>query len=42
LKLILEKKWLKNSPNPIPELVNKFQVPGELIRKRLEFEKMEG
>jgi Zn-dependent peptidase ImmA (M78 family) len=36
LKLILEKEWGKESLNPIPELADKFQVPEELMRKRLE------
>ena len=37
LKLILEEKWVKESPSPIPQLAEKFQVPEELMRKRLEF-----
>jgi len=41
LKLILKKKWVKESLNPIPQLAEKFQVPEELTRKRLEFEKMQ-
>jgi Zn-dependent peptidase ImmA (M78 family) len=41
LKLILKKKWVKESPNPIPKLSKKFKVPEELMRKRLEFEKMQ-
>ena len=40
LKLILKKKWVKESPHPIPQLAEKFQVLEELMRKRLEFEKM--
>ena len=40
-KLILEEERLRKSSNPIPELAEKFQVPEELMRKRLEFEKME-
>jgi Zn-dependent peptidase ImmA (M78 family) len=42
LKLILEEERLRKSLNHIPELAEKFQVPEELMRKRLEFEKMEG
>ena len=38
LKLILEEKWVKESPNPIPQLAEKFKVPEELMRKRLEFD----
>ena len=41
LKLILEEEWLRKSLNSIPQLAEKFQVPKELIRKRLEFEKMQ-
>ena len=41
LKLILKKKWVKGSPNPIPQLAEKFQVPEELMRKRLAFGKMQ-
>ena len=40
LKLILKKKWVIGSPNPIPKLAKKFKVSEELMRKRLEFEKM--
>ena len=40
LKAILKKEWVKESPNPIPQLAEKFQVPEELMRKRLEFETM--
>ncbi len=36
MKLILEEKWVKESPNPIPELAEDFQVPEELMKKRLE------
>jgi Zn-dependent peptidase ImmA (M78 family) len=36
LKLVLEEKWVKESPNPIPELAEDFQVPEELMKKRLE------
>jgi Zn-dependent peptidase ImmA (M78 family) len=38
LKAILEKEWVKKSSNPIPELAEVFQVPEELMKKRLEFE----
>jgi Zn-dependent peptidase ImmA (M78 family) len=40
LKPILEKEWVKGSPNPIPELAEEFKVPEELMRKRLEFGKI--
>jgi Zn-dependent peptidase ImmA (M78 family) len=38
LKAILEKERVKKSSNPIPELAEEFQVPEELMKKRLEFE----
>jgi Zn-dependent peptidase ImmA (M78 family) len=38
LKPILAEKWAKESSNPIPELAEKFQVPEELMRMRLEEE----
>lgn len=38
LKLILKEDWLRKSSNPIPQLAKKFQVPEELMRKRLEFD----
>jgi Zn-dependent peptidase ImmA (M78 family) len=42
LKLILKEDWLRKSSNPIPQLAEMFKVPEELMRKRLEFKKMEG
>ena len=39
LNPILDEEWLKESLNPISELAEEFQVPEELIRKRLEFGK---
>jgi Zn-dependent peptidase ImmA (M78 family) len=41
-KPILEEEWFKESSNPIPKLTDKFQVPEELVRMRLEFEKFGG
>ncbi len=38
LKPILKGEWFNESLNPVPELAEKFQVPEELARKRLEFE----
>ena len=38
LKLILEEEWLR----PIPQLAEEFQVPEELMRKRLKFEQLLG
>lgn len=38
LKLILKEEWIKKSPNPIPKLAKEFQVPEELMRRRLEEE----
>ena len=40
LKLILEEERLRKSLNPISQLAEKFQVPEELMRKRLEFGKI--
>lgn len=37
LKAILKEEWINDSPDPIPELAEEFQVPEELMRKRLEF-----
>ena len=38
LNLILKEDWLRKSLNLIPQLAKKFQVPEELMRKRLEFD----
>jgi Zn-dependent peptidase ImmA (M78 family) len=37
---ILNEDWFKESTNQITALVKEFQVPEELARKRLEFEKI--
>jgi len=37
LKMILNEEWVKNSPDPIPELAEEFQVSENFMRKRLEF-----
>jgi Zn-dependent peptidase ImmA (M78 family) len=42
LKPILEEACLRKSLNPIPQLAKKFQVPEELMRKRLKFEQLLG
>lgn len=36
----LNEEWLKESPNPISELAEEFQVSEQLIRKRLDFERV--
>lgn len=40
LNSILAEDWFKESRSQIPELAEEFQVPEELMRKRLEFEKI--
>ncbi|MEO0242800.1 MAG: ImmA/IrrE family metallo-endopeptidase [candidate division WOR-3 bacterium] len=37
LNEILKQEWVKESPNPIPELAEEFQVSENFMRKRLEF-----
>jgi Zn-dependent peptidase ImmA (M78 family) len=37
LNEILEQDWVKDSPDPIPELVEEFQVSPHFMKKRLEF-----
>lgn len=39
LNELLSEEWLKDSPDPVSELAEEFQVTEELMRKRLEFEK---
>ena len=36
----LQEEWVKDSPNPIAELAEEFQVPEGLVRKRLEFKRI--
>ena len=38
LNSLLKEDWIKESPDPILELAEEFQVPPDLMRKRLEFE----
>jgi Zn-dependent peptidase ImmA (M78 family) len=33
----LKEEWVQESPNPIPELAEEFQVSGNFMRKRVEF-----
>lgn len=40
LNKLLNEEWMKDSSNPISELAEEFQVPEELMRRRLEFEKL--
>ena len=40
LNTILKEDWVNDSLDPIAELAEEFNVPGELVRKRLEFEKL--
>ena len=37
LNMILEEDWFENSPDPIPELAEEFQVSENFMKKRLEF-----
>jgi Zn-dependent peptidase ImmA (M78 family) len=37
LNSILEQDWIKESPDPIPELAEEFQVSPYFMRKRLKF-----
>ena len=37
LNAILQQEWVKESPNPIPELAEEFQVSENFMRKRLNF-----
>lgn len=34
---ILKEEWVKEHPNPIPELAEEFQVSENFMKKRLEF-----
>ncbi|KPV62602.1 MAG: hypothetical protein AOA65_1729 [Candidatus Bathyarchaeota archaeon BA1] len=38
LNVILREEWVKESPDPILELAEEFQVSENFMRKRLEFE----
>lgn len=40
LNEILKQEWVEESPNPIPELAEEFQVSENFMRKRLEFKKI--
>lgn len=40
LSSVLKEEWVKDSPDPIPELTEEFQVSENFIRKRLEFKAM--
>ena len=42
LEKILNEDWLEDSPDPVRELAEEFQVPGDLVRKRLEFKRFYG
>jgi len=33
----LKEEWIKDSPDPIPELAEEFQVSENFMRKRLKF-----
>ena len=33
----LKEEWIKDSPDPIPELAEESQVPENFMRKRLKF-----
>jgi Zn-dependent peptidase ImmA (M78 family) len=39
LNKILKQDWVKESPDPIPEIAEEFQVSPHFMRKRLEFKK---
>jgi len=38
LNAILKEEWVKEHPDPIPELAEEFQVSENFMRKRFEFE----
>jgi len=38
LDKILKEEWVKNSPDPIPELAEEFRVSENFMKKRLEFQ----
>jgi Zn-dependent peptidase ImmA (M78 family) len=40
LNRILEEEWVKEHPDPIPELAEEFQVSPNFMRKRLEFKNL--
>ena len=42
LKELLSQEWVKEHPNPIPELAEEFQVSENFMRKRLEFLRVYG
>jgi len=39
LKEILKEDWVKESPDPVPQLAEEFQVSENFMKKRLELEK---
>jgi Zn-dependent peptidase ImmA (M78 family) len=39
LNSILEQEWIKESPDPIPELAEEFQVSQNFMRKKLQLKK---
>jgi len=40
LNKILKEEWVKEHPNPIPELAEEFQVSPHFMKKRLEFKEL--
>jgi len=42
LDRVLNEEWLKESPNLFSDLAEEFQVPEDLVRKRLEFKRLYG
>jgi len=42
LDKVLNEEWIKESPNLFSDLAEEFQVPEDLVRKRLEFERLYG
>lgn len=39
LNRILKEEWVMNSPDPVPDLAEEFQVSENFMKRRLEFEK---
>jgi len=42
LDKILKEEWVKESPDPVSDLAEEFQVPKDLVRKRFEFKRLYG
>ncbi|MCP8313121.1 MAG: ImmA/IrrE family metallo-endopeptidase [archaeon] len=40
LNAVLKEEWVRDSPDPIPELAEEFQVSPNFMRKRLEFKEL--